>query len=82
MCDVGASVVASVACDGAVVVSGSSSALTANAVSGAREMFLEAGFDEYISKPIELDKFDKVLREYLPEEKLRFTAGKEAGDHA
>ena len=57
-------------------------ALTANAVSGAREMFLEAGFDEYISKPIELDKFDKVLREYLPEEKLRFTAGKEAGDHA
>ena len=29
-------------------------AFTANAVSGAREMFLREGFDEFISKPIEL----------------------------
>ena len=27
-------------------------AFTANAVSGAREMFLQEGFDEFISKPI------------------------------
>lgn len=45
-------------------------ALTANVVSGAKEMFLEAGFDDYISKPIEIDKFEKVLREHLDPEKI------------
>lgn len=52
-------------------------ALTANAVSGAREMFLEAGFNEYISKPIEREKFEKVLRSCLPEDKIIYTTGRE-----
>lgn len=55
-------------------------ALTANAVSGAREMFIEAGFDEYISKPIELNKFEKVLREYLDDDKIIFIMDKEAAN--
>ena len=41
-------------------------ALTANAISGARDMYLEAGFDEYISKPIQVDKLEKLLISILP----------------
>lgn len=40
-------------------------ALTANVVSGAREMFLEAGFDDYISKPIETDSMERALKAHL-----------------
>lgn len=39
--------------------------LTANAVSGAREMFLGEGFDEFISKPIEITAMSRVLRKML-----------------
>lgn len=45
-------------------------ALTANVVSGAREMFLEAGFDDFMAKPISIDKMEKVLRKYLRRELL------------
>lgn len=40
-------------------------ALTANAVSGAREMFINEGFDEFISKPIELSAMMRTLRKVL-----------------
>ena len=46
--------------------------LTANVVSGAREMFIDAGFDEYLTKPIEVSKLEKVLHRFLPEELLEF----------
>jgi len=48
-------------------------ALTANVVSGAREMFLDAAFDDYLSKPIEIDKLEKALAEHLPEEKIKYS---------
>ena len=45
-------------------------ALTANAVSGAREMFLEEGFDDYLSKPIIAIKLEQMIQKYLPKELL------------
>lgn len=45
-------------------------ALTANAISGAREMYLAEGFDDFLSKPIQTDKLEKMIVHYLPKEKL------------
>ena len=46
-------------------------ALTANAMKGVREEFLQSGFNDYISKPVELDKLDDVLRAWVPEDKQK-----------
>jgi HPt (histidine-containing phosphotransfer) domain-containing protein len=43
-------------------------ALTANAVAGAREMFLANGFNDFISKPIEAGELQKVVQRYLPDD--------------
>ncbi len=49
-------------------------ALTANAMKGVREEFLRSGFNDYISKPIELDKLDEILRAWVPEDKQKAPA--------
>ncbi|MDR1395365.1 MAG: response regulator, partial [Deltaproteobacteria bacterium] len=41
-------------------------ALTANALSGMREFFLEAGFNDFLSKPIDLAKLDAILKRWIP----------------
>ncbi|WP_173442878.1 response regulator [Selenomonas ruminantium] len=46
-------------------------ALTANAVSGAREEYIAAGFDDYLTKPIDSHKLEDLLRSMLPQEKVR-----------
>ncbi len=43
-------------------------ALTANAVSSAKKMFLKEGFNGFISKPVELSELERVLRKVLPKE--------------
>lgn len=45
-------------------------ALTANAISGMREEFLKEGFTDYISKPIDSKKLERMVRDYLPGEKV------------
>lgn len=47
-------------------------AFTANAVSGAREMFFEEGFDEFVSKPIEMVELERVLRNVLPKSAVQY----------
>ena len=44
-------------------------ALTANAIVGAREIYMNATFDDYLTKPIELEQLCDVFDKYLPDEK-------------
>ena len=40
-------------------------ALTANAISGMREKYLNEGFDDYLSKPIQKSELNQILNKYL-----------------
>ncbi len=45
-------------------------ALTANAISGAEEMFLNAGMDDFIAKPIQYTKLISKIKKWLPDDKI------------
>lgn len=63
-------------------------ALTANAVTGAREMYLNEGFQNLLSKPVNPEKMEKMIMEYLPQEKViyentePFSSDKEVNENA
>lgn len=46
-------------------------ALTANAIAGAREIYMQAGFQDYLSKPLNARELEDMVRKYLPEELIR-----------
>lgn len=43
-------------------------ALTANAIEGMKEKYIEEGFNDYLAKPIDKDELEKVLRRHLNHE--------------
>ncbi|MBE6910817.1 MAG: transporter substrate-binding domain-containing protein [Ruminococcaceae bacterium] len=44
--------------------------LTASAVTGVREKMLAAGFTDYVTKPVDIERMEAVLIQYLPKEKI------------
>ncbi len=46
--------------------------LTASAIAGMREIYLREGFDDYLSKPIEVSELELMLQKHLPPEIVSF----------
>ncbi|MCR4787134.1 MAG: response regulator [Lachnospiraceae bacterium] len=44
--------------------------LTANALSDSRKTYLEAGFADYLTKPLDSNLLEQTIRKYLPEDKV------------
>ena len=58
-------------------------ALTANAISGAREYYLKEGFTDFLTKPIDSAKLEQMIVTYLPEDLVHIKeskAGESRGD--
>ena len=58
-------------CQGTPVI-----ALTANALVGVREMYMREGFTDYLSKPVEAQELEEMVRRYIPAEKIQIISDK------
>ncbi|MCQ2979149.1 MAG: ATP-binding protein [Clostridia bacterium] len=47
-------------------------ALTANAVVGAKDMFIESGMQDFVSKPISMEEIINVIEKWLPQELIEY----------
>lgn len=46
--------------------------LTANAIVGAKDEYLKAGFDDYLAKPIDSLQMETIIAKYLPKSKVSY----------
>jgi CheY-like chemotaxis protein/HPt (histidine-containing phosphotransfer) domain-containing protein len=54
--------------------------LTANAVSGQKEIFLKNNVDDFLAKPIEMKKLAAILEKWIPDKKKTDAAASPAND--
>jgi CheY-like chemotaxis protein len=54
-------------------------ALSANAIFGVRDMLLQNGMNDYLAKPIDVDKLYATLEKWIPGEKRQKYIEKTAG---
>ncbi len=55
--------------------------LTANAISGARKQYIDAGFQDYLTKPIDSEKLEAMIIEYLPKNKFEIIGSNDAAEN-
>ncbi len=44
--------------------------LTANAIAGAKDKYLQEGFDDFLAKPIEEGKLEEIMCKWMPDSKM------------
>jgi HPt (histidine-containing phosphotransfer) domain-containing protein len=54
-------------------------ALTANVISGMRELFIVRGFSDLLAKPVDVSKLDEILDRWIPKEKREQSGSREWG---
>ena len=53
--------------------------LTANALAGSRQIYIDAGFADYLTKPLDCSVLEQAVKRYLPPDKVLPADNK--GDH-
>lgn len=54
--------------------------LTANAIIGAEQQYMEEGFDGYITKPVKSSELEDIVMKFVPEDKIIIVDSKENSD--